>query len=169
MRIAVALSLWVGCSDGDPDVRVQRQAATVTQATDSAWADGGAVLAGQPGSFDFPQPLALRISIVDSEAIDAEGVPTPLMIESAVLERFGDGVFELVSEPTCTEEACVAELRILGRGSSMLAIRATGPEGTQNDCFYYAIVEDASPDTAGEAMLTELEAQQQDCRASFLK
>lgn len=170
MRFLVALALLVvGCSDGDPDVRVQRQPASLAQASDTAWADGGAILAGEPGSFTFPQPLAVRISIVDSEARDAEGTPTQLTITSAELGPFGTVVSEVATAPSCSGSFCTAELRIADAGSSVLTVTAVGPEGTQTDCFYYAVIEDPSPGAAGAALMTELETQQEDCRASLLK
>jgi hypothetical protein len=160
-------ALLVACTDdGDPDIRIERQSSTLAEAKDVNWSTGGAVLAAQPGSFAFPQPLALRISLVDSKAIDENGVAAQLALQSVALAAFGTGTFEIATEPTCQENYCEAELRITAAGSSMLTVEATGA-ASEGDCFYYAIIEDAAPETAGAALRTELETRQRECYASL--
>jgi hypothetical protein len=169
MRIAACLVLLGACTtDSDPDVRIERQSATVADAKADAWAEGGAVLVAAPGTFSFPQPLALRISIVDSKVLDAEGAPTQLTIKTATLATFETAnTLEVVSAPACSQNFCTAELKVTGSGSSMLTISATGPEGDQKDCFYFGVYEEADPAAAGATYREDLEAKQADCRAMY--
>lgn len=162
--VAVVLA---GCAtDFDPDIKVERQAATVASASATDWAEGGAVLVGEPGTFLFPQPLSLRISIIDSKSLDPDGNKEQLRIQSASVELVGSGQVEVVSTPTCQENYCVAELSVLAAGASMLKVAGTGPDGTQRDCIYYGIYEDADP-AVGTTHRAELETQQAECRATF--
>lgn len=169
MRIAACLLLLGACTtDSDPDVRIERQSATIANANTDAWAEGGAVLVAAPGTFSFPQPLALRISIVDNIVLDAEGAPTQLTINTATLATFETAAtVEVVSAPACSRNFCTAELKVTGSGSSMLTVSADGPEGTQNDCFYFGVYEEADPASAGATYRAELEAKQADCRAMY--
>lgn len=171
MRLLLAAALLLpACTDtSDPDLRTERQTATLTNAKSTSWVEGGAVLVGVPGTFSFPQPLSLRISIVDSKVLDADGMPTQLKITSATLAPYNMDAGELTvkTEPTCAQNFCTAELVVSAQGSSMLTIQADGPNGKQNDCFYYGVYEDADPTTAGAMYQTELEKKQKDCRATF--
>lgn len=163
----VLAACLAGCTtDFDPDVRVERQAATAATASAADWTEGGAVLVGEPGTFVFPQPLALRMSIVDSKSVDSDGEKQQLRIESASVELVGAGQLEIVSTPTCQQDYCIAELRVLATGASMLGVAGTGPDGTQHECIYYGIYEDADP-AVGATHRAELEAQQAECRATF--
>jgi hypothetical protein len=158
------------CADtSDPDMRVERQAATIADVKGSNWLEGGAVLVGAPGTFSFPQPLSVRISVVDSKQLDANGNPKQMQIRMASVATYGmDGELEILTQPTCTANYCTAELRVVAQGSSMLTLQAMGPGlETQDDCFYYGVYEDADPATVGAQHQMELEAQQADCRASF--
>src|SRR6478752_2271017 len=115
MRIAVALVLLLGActTDSDPDVRVERQSTTIAAASSASWAEGGAVLVGVPGTFSFPQPLALRISVVDKKKLDASGAPTQLKITSATIATYGASTeLSVVSPPTCAANFCTAELSV---------------------------------------------------------
>src|SRR3954462_6113637 len=80
MRTCALLAMLLGAcaSDSDPDVHIERQSATVASANAASWAEGGAVLVGVPGTFSFPQPLSLRISVVDSNKLDENGIPAQL-------------------------------------------------------------------------------------------
>ncbi|NVB81548.1 MAG: hypothetical protein HOV81_24350 [Kofleriaceae bacterium] len=161
--LAVALA---GCAtDFDPDVRVERQAATAATAAADGWTEGGAVLVGEPGTFVFPQPLSLRMSIVDSKDV-VDGVKKQLTIASASVELVGSGTVEVVGTPSCQQNYCIAELRVLAAGASMLKVAGTGPDGTQRECIYYGIYEDADP-AVGTVHRDELETQQSKCRATF--
>lgn len=166
-RCLVLAVVIAGCTtDFDPDVRVERQNATAATASADGWTEGGAVLVGEPGTFVFPQPLSLRMSIVDSKDVDADGVKKQLTITSASVEPVGAGTVEVVGMPACQQNYCIAELRVLAAGASMLEVAGTGPDGTQHECIYYGIYEDADP-AVGTTHRAELEAQQSECRAMF--
>ena len=170
LLLAALAALVPACTtDSDPDVRVERQTSTLDEADTAAWAKGGAVLVGLPGTFTFPQPLSLRISIVDNLVLDEEMVPTQLRITGATLGPYGSEPTQLTvtTQPTCAANFCSAELQVAAQGSSFLTIEADGPDGKQTECFYYGIYEDADPTTAGETHRTELEAKQSDCRATY--
>ena len=158
MRHRLALLLLAACSTENPDLVVERQASPVAQATSDGWKRGSVILAGDPGAFSFPQSVALRLTIVDNAAAE---MPKPLAITSGAVAPFGSGVVEVAVAPTCSEMQCTAELRVTGAGSSMVAIDATGANGDERQCFYYAVV-DAGTDT--DALRAQLEQQQQDCR-----
>jgi hypothetical protein len=167
--VAIAALIPACTTDSDPDARVERQTSKLDDANAADWKEGGAVLVGVPGTFQFPQPLSLRISIVDNNVPDDETPPTQLRITSATLGQYGSEPTQLsvVSQPTCAANFCSAELSVTASGSSFLTIEADGPDGKQTECFYYAIYEDADPTTAGDAHRTELEAKQRDCRATY--
>jgi hypothetical protein len=167
-RIAATVLLLGACTtDTDPDVRIERQSATLADANAAAWAEGGAVLVADPGTFAFPQPLSIRISIVDSKVLDAEGAPTQLTIKTATLAAYETATnLEVVKAPACSQNFCTAELEVTGAGASMLSITADGPEGTQNDCFYFGVYEDSNP-TVGTTHQAELEDKQSECRAMY--
>lgn len=162
--LAVVLA---GCTtDFDPDVRIERQAATAATASAAGWTEGGAVLVGAPGTFAYPQPLSLRMSIVDSKDVDADGIKKQLTIDAATVEVSGLGQVEVVSAASCHQNYCITELRVLAAGASMLKVAGVGPDGTQHDCFYYGIYEDTDA-AAGAAHRDELEMQQAECRNRF--
>jgi hypothetical protein len=167
--VAVAALLPACTTDSDPDARVERQTSKLDDINAAGWQEGGAVLVGLPGTFQFPQPLSLRISIVDNLVLDEEMTPTQLRITSATLGEYGAEPTQLsvVTQPTCAANFCSAELSVAASGSSFLTIEADGPDGKQTECFYYAIYEDADPATAGATHRTELEAKQRDCRATY--
>ena len=167
MRLALAVCL-VGCTHSDPDVLVERQASTLDAASDAAWQLGGAVRVALPGTFEFPQPLALRISIVDSDMIDMVGAPKQLSIDSATLTSYGAANYEVAAPPSCAASFCMAELFIAEPGALMFIVSGRGDGATQQDCFYYGVIEDAAdPQAAGAAMQAELEQDQADCRRSL--
>ena len=167
--LAIAALVPACTTDSDPDARVERQTSTLDDANAAGWQEGGAVLVGVPGTFAFPQPLSLRISIVDNLVLDEEMSPTQLRITSATLGQYGSEPTQLTitTQPTCAANYCSAELSVAAQGSSFLTIEAEGPDGKQTECFYYAIYEDADPTTAGASHRTELEAKQRDCRATY--
>lgn len=160
--------LLAACAtETDPDVRVERQAAAIADIKASNWAEGGAVLVAVPGTFTFPQPLSVRISVVDSKDLTADGVPTQLGVMTASVGIFDQGPLEIARQPACQQNYCTAELRVTAQGSGMLTIITDGAAGTQKDCFYYGIYEAADPAAAGMMYQTQLEKQQYDCRATF--
>ncbi|HUS31196.1 MAG TPA: hypothetical protein VMZ53_21950 [Kofleriaceae bacterium] len=171
MRLLCAALLLTAAActdDSDPDVRVERQVATLDDASAAAWSQGGAVLVGVPGTFAFPQPLSLRISIVDNKQLDEEMSPTQLKITSATLATYGDASeLTVKTQPSCAANFCSAELEVSAQGASMLTIEADGPDGKQTECFYYAIYEADDPATAGATYRTELETKQRECRATY--
>jgi hypothetical protein len=164
MRALALLVLAAACNTTDPDVRVERQASPLADATDAGWQSGGAVLVGTAGSFAFPQHVALRISLVDSNTVDAEGVATPLPIDTVTVELHGAASGDISVEPTCDALACTAELLVLEAGTTMLEVIAAGGGDSEGDCFYYAVQEDADPTAASASLRTELETQQATCR-----
>ncbi len=167
--IGAIVGLVGACNAVDPDVRVERQASTLAQATEDGWHTGGAVFVGAAGSFSFPQPVALRISLVDGNTIDEEGGATPLPIETVSLELHGASAGDVSVEPTCDAVACTAELLVLEAGTTMLEVVATASDDSEGDCFYVAMHEDADPAAASESLRTELETQQTTCRTALQK
>ena len=167
--LAVAALVPACTTDSDPDARVERQTSTLDNANAAGWSEGGAVLVGVPGTFSFPQPLSLRISIVDNLIPDEGGAPTQLRITAATLGQYGSESSQLTvtTPPTCAANFCTAELEVAAQGSSFLTIEADGPDGKQTECFYYAIFEADDPVAEGTARRTELEAKQRDCRATY--
>jgi hypothetical protein len=164
MRMLAILVVAAACNAADPDVRVERQASALADATDTGWQTGGAVMVGAAGSFAFPQHVALRVSLVDGNSVDAEGVATALPIDTVSLELHGAASGDVSVEPTCDALACTAELLVLEAGTTMLEVTATGADEAEGDCFYYAVQEDADPAAASAALRTELETQQAACR-----
>jgi len=151
----------------DPDVRVERQAAAFDDIKAANWVEGGAVLVALPGTFTFPQPVSLRISVIDSKELTADGVPTQLAVMTASVGVYDQGPIEIARQPACQQNYCTAELRVNAQGAGILTIITNGVAGTQKDCFYYGIYEDADPAAAGTMYQTQLEKQQSACRASF--
>ena len=152
------LLLIAGCATEDSSLVIERQPTTIAQATDSGWKRGSVILAGETGVFTFPQPVSLRLTMVDDATLE---MPTQLAIMAPKVEPFGAGQLAVTVEPACDAMTCTAELSVAATGSSMIAIEAKGPYGTERACFYYAVV-DSSTDT--DALRVDLEAQQQDCR-----
>ncbi|HEY5951662.1 MAG TPA: hypothetical protein VIV40_39480 [Kofleriaceae bacterium] len=158
MRRWLPLLLLPGCATDNPSLVVERQSSPLAQASDAAWKPGSVIFAGDPQAFTFPQPIALRFTIVDD--VTAE-MPMQLTIAQPKLAPFGTGTLAITVEPVCQAMYCTAEVSATAQGTSMLAIDATGPSGAERACFYYAVV-DAATDT--DALRADLEAQQQDCR-----
>jgi len=172
MRLLCALTLAAlvpACTtDSDEDVRVERQASTLDNASTAGWTEGGAVLVALPGTFSFPQPLSIRISVIDSKMLDEEMVPTQLRISGATVALYGaDSQLTVKAQPTCAANFCTAEFEVAAQGASMLQVEADGPDGKLNECFYYGIFEADDPNTAGTTHRTELEKQQRECRATY--
>ncbi len=171
MRIAAGLLVLGACTtESDPDLRIERQSTTLADANAAAWTEGGAVLVAVPGTFSFPQPLSLRLSIVDNKVPDpnADDAPTQLTIKTASLTPYESAAtLEVISAPTCSQNFCTAELSVTGTGASMFTISADGPDGKQNDCFYFGVFEETDPVTSGTAHQAELETKQSECRATF--
>lgn len=152
------LLLLAGCTTENPDLVIERQPTALAQATDAGWQRGSVILAGEPGAFTFPQPVSLRITIVDDATLDT---PTAELIARPMLAVPGAGQATVTLEPVCQPTYCTAEISITGAGESMLAIEASGPSGGERDCFYYAVV-DTTVDV--DALKAELETRQRDCR-----
>lgn len=163
MRAALVLLTVAACGGPHPAARIQHQAATLAQSADDSWSEGSAVYVGQTGSFMFPQPLSLRLSLIDRDADDGTGLPTELSITAASIEAYGTPTFEVVTEPTCQPTYCDAELRITGPGANMLQVTLTGNDGDEPDCFYHALFEDADPPAVIEAHRAEVEAEEANC------
>jgi len=154
----LAASPLAACGTGNPDLVVERQPAPIAQVSDAGWKRGSVILAGEPGTFTFPQAVSLRFTVVDDATAE---MPTQLGVSQGKVEPFGAVQLEVSAAATCESMQCTAELSVTAPGSSMVAIEATGPEGSERACFYYAVV-DAGTDT--DALRANLEAQQQDCR-----
>ena len=171
MRVLLAAALLLAaCTDTSiPGLRTERQTATLADAKATSWIEGGAVLVAVPGTFSFPQPLSLRISVVDSEKLDANMMPTQLKISSATLAPYNNdaGVLTVKTDPACAQNFCAAELVVSAQGSGILVIQSDGPDGKFNDCFYYGVYEADDTTAAGEMYRTELEQKQRDCRRMF--
>lgn len=161
MRACLALLVFAAaCSSGDLTIRIERQPTTLANATADGWVAGGALLVAAPGSFSFPQPVSLRITLVDP---DAE-MPEPQLISSGKLTVFGEGVAEISENLTCQPTYCEAELTITAAGDAMLQAIAQGKDNEGSDCFYYGVHEDADPTAASPALYDAIEAKQQDCQ-----
>ncbi len=163
MRACLALLVASACSGNDARIRIERQPSTLAAATDDGWVAGGALLVAAPGSFSFPQPVAVRITLVD---LDAE-MPEPELISTAKLTVFGEGVAEITENLTCQPTYCEAELSITAEGDAMLQAVATGKDSEGSDCFYYAVHEDPDPSAASPALYDAIEAKQHDCQADL--
>lgn len=161
MRACLALLVAASaCSSNDASIRIERQPTTLAAATDDGWIAGGALLVAAPGSFTFPQPVAVRITLVDR---DAE-MPEPELISTATLTVFGEGVAEITQSLTCQPTYCEAQLSVTAAGDAMLQAEALGKDGEGRDCFYYAVHEDADPTAASPALYEAIEAKQHDCQ-----
>lgn len=150
--------LIAGCASENPDMVVERQPAPLADVTDTAWTAGSVIVVAESGALTFPQVLSLRMTIVDDAAAE---VPIRQSIAMARVAPYGTGQLAVITEPSCHEMACTAEVSVGAMGESMLAITAQGPAGEERRCFYYAVVE-AGTDT--DALRADLEAQQRDCR-----
>ena len=162
MRACLLLvATWAAaCSSNDLQIRIERQPTTLAAATADGWVAGGALLVAAPGSFSFPQPVALRITLVDP---DAE-MPEPELVSMGKLTVFGEGVAEITENLTCQATYCEAELTITVAGDAMLQAIATGKDNEGSDCFYYGVHEDADPAAASPGLYEAIEAKQQDCQ-----
>ncbi len=156
--------LGTACMGTDWDVRVERQETKLANVTEAGWRIGGGVVVGEPGTITFPQYVALRISLVDSNNPDADGNPLALPVDEISVATRGLAAGDLSVEPTCDGTACTAELLVLEAGSVMLEVGATSGDGHEEDCWYYAVQEDADPAGAAAALRTELETEQTECR-----
>ncbi len=167
----VGMSRWLvlpvlaGCTSVELDVRVQRQSASLASIDEGAWRDGSIVQVGLPGSFTFPQPLALRLSLADRSA-DGE-MPVPLAVNRAMIAAYGDAAFEIIAGPTCGAVSCDAELLLSGSGTSMFSVTLTGPDGVASDCAYVAMFEDPDPTTVSESLRADVETHQTTCVTSL--
>lgn len=167
--LGLVVALAACTQDEDLDIRVERQSATLATATESGWTTGSTVLVATPGTFTFPQPLSLRISMIDSKVDVEEGAtPTLLTISRTTMAQYEAGPFEIVSEPVCQPTYCEAELSITDFGRSMLELTVVGTDGTEPDCFYFGVYEDADPTTASIALRDEAEEQQGECKVRLL-
>jgi hypothetical protein len=161
--LAVAFTL-VACAGDTSTIHIERQASTLATATEDGWVAGGAVLVGAPGTFTFPQPVSLRITLVDPDADPmAEEPPEPMLVSMSKLTIFGEAVAEITENVTCQPTYCEAELTVADFGQTMLQVTATNPDADEGDCFYYAIYESDDPASAGESYRTTAEADQNEC------
>jgi hypothetical protein len=158
MRALPMVLLLGACATENPDLVIERQPAPLAQVTDAGWKRGSVIIAAEPGTFAFPQPLSLRITIVDDATLET---PTAELISRGAIELAGSGAAEVTTPPVCQPTFCTAEVSITAMGEAMLAITADGPAGGERDCFYYATV-DTSADT--DALRATLETRQRECR-----
>jgi len=158
LTLLVVASPLAACGTENPDLVVERQPSPIEQASDTGWKRGSVILAGEPGTFTFPQAVSLRFTVVDNAAAE---MPKALLVSQGKVEPFGTVQLEVSVAATCQPMECTGELSVTAAGTSMVAIEATGPNGVERACFYYAVV-DADTDT--DALRADLEAQQQDCR-----
>ena len=156
----LVLILAAGCTEENPSLVIERQPAALAAATADGWVPGSVVLAGQPGTFTFPQPVSIRFSIVGEATEGTE--PMQLAISAGQVEMFEAGPLSITTGATCEGVYCTAELGVSALGSGMVAVEAMGPQGPERECFYYAVVEDAAVDTM--MLRAELETQQRDCK-----
>lgn len=164
MRVTLAVVVLASaCASDDTSIRIERQPTTLASVTDDAWLAGGALLVGAPGSFSFPQPVAIRVTLVDRRAAVIE----PKLVSMAKLTVFGDSVATITKNIVCQPTYCEAELSVADFGDSMLQVTATGKDGEESDCFYYGVHEDADPAAASPALHEAIEAKQHDCQADL--
>lgn len=170
MRLVAALVVVLGACAGDnASIYIERQASTLADATDDGWVAGGAVLVGAPGTFSFPQPVSLRISLVDPDADpDAEEPAAPMLVSMSKLTIFGEAVAEITENVVCQPTYCEAELTVADFGQTMLQVTAENADADEVDCFYYAIYESDDPSGATEGYRATAEADQTDCLNDLL-
>src|SRR5262245_46794293 len=114
MKRWLPLVLLAGCTNENPDLVIERQPITIAQVTDTAWTRGSVILAGDPGPFPCPQPLSLRMSIVDDADIE---MPTSLTISQAKVETYGSGQATVSVTPVCQPTSCTAEINVTAAGT----------------------------------------------------
>ena len=155
------LVVAAACTPPNPRLVFERQALALAQTTEGGWSKGGAIIVGDPNTFTFPQPLSVRMKIIDSDT--NPDAPLELNISDAAMTPYGSGPLEIAVAPSCDATVCTAQLSITAQGSSMVHVSAESPDGPEADCFYYALV-DASVDAM--ALRDELETMQSDCAFS---
>lgn len=166
MRLAlVAFAVLGACSDDTTTMRIERQPAPLASATDDGWLPGSAVLVAAPGSLEFPQPLSLRITLVDP----SQETPEPKPISKGSLALFGDTTASVPISLTCQPTYCDAQLELAEQGSVLVQLDATGKDGSETECFYYGIYEDPDPASVTAMYRDDLEAQQRTCLSDALE
>jgi hypothetical protein len=166
MRTLLLLAVLAAgaCSDDNTVLLVERQPSALSAATADGWTPGSAVVVAAPGSLTFPQPIAIRISIVDR----TQDEPMPQPIGTGMLGSYG--VSPVITVPfSCQPTFCDAELQLSEQGSIIVQLSATGPDGTETDCFYYGVYEDADPASATATHREELETEQRRCLSNALE
>ena len=158
MRVALVILVVAACTERNPRLVFERQALALAQTTEGGWSKGGAVVVGDPNTFTFPQPLSIRMKVVDSET--NPDAPIELNVSGAAMMPYGTGPFEIAVAPVCEATACTAQLSISEQGASMVHVSVDSPDGTEVDCFYYALV-DAMVDP--NMLHDELETKQREC------
>ncbi len=164
--IAAAL-VAAGCSSDAQSIRIERQPSTLAAAKPDAWVPGSAIIIGQPGSLSFPQPVSIRIKLVDREAAEAETEDMPVepeLVTRATAAIFGDAVGEITDNVSCQPTYCDAEVTLSGFGLTVLQVSAQNTEGEEGDCFYYGVYEESDPAAAGDAHREAAEAAQAECQ-----
>lgn len=161
----VALALAIGaCSSDSQSIRIERQPSTLAAAQADGWVTGSAIIIGEPGAFSFPQPVSIRITLVDRDAEETAEMPSePKLVSMAKATVFGDGVGEISENVTCQPDHCEAELTLNGIGLTMLQLTAQNTEGEEADCFYYGVYEEADPVAAGDVHREAAEADEAAC------
>jgi hypothetical protein len=166
--VALALALAAtACSSDSQSIRIERQPASLGATKSDAWVEGSAVVVGQTGSFSFPQPVSIRITLIDRDAVEAEteDMPAePKLITRSQVTVFGDGTGEVTENVTCQPTYCTAEVTLSGLGLTLLQLSAQNTDGEESDCFYYGVYEEADPAAAGDAHREAAEADQAECQ-----
>lgn len=161
----VALALATSaCSSDSQSIRIERQPSTLAAATADGWVAGSAVIIGELGAFSFPQPVSIRVTLVDRDAEETAEMPAePKLVSMAKATVFGDGVGEITENITCQPDHCEVELMLSGVGLTMLQLTAQNTDGEEADCFYYGVYEEPDPVAAGDVHRDAAEADEQAC------
>ena len=168
--LAFVLVLASACSGDSLSLYVERQPASLTAATDEGWVAGSALAIAEPGSFTFPQPVSIRVMLIDPDAVpaDDETRVEPELVSTAKATVYGEGAGTITSNITCQPTFCEAEVTLASTGLAVLQLTAQNADGEESDCFYYGVYEDADPAAAGAALRADAEAAQTDCLNDLL-
>jgi len=137
-------------------IEYQPRHAVVVEGGD--WLRGNAIVVAEP---TFPQPLSVRVRVVDEADADYGVARGGLTIYSATqLQVVTSGCH--YARPDEAARYCAYDFDVVGPGASMLLVTANAPhDGTLRDCFYYAIV---PPTTDVDGLRATLDSQLAACR-----
>lgn len=154
----------MACSGSEAPVGnllIEYQPRDRAEVLDADWPSGSAIVVTDAPS--FPQPLAVRVRVVDDTKADYGVAHVSLSMYGTTQLQPGDTTsgchYRLPDEAAVY---CTYDLDVVGLGSSMLLVTANAPsDATVRDCFYYAVV-DSTTDV--EVLRASLDARADTCR-----